>query len=377
MRVLVTLIATTCIGLIACSEKKAPEAEIPEVFVVTVQEQPYRPSRGFNGRIRSSSDVDIRAQVSGRLIAVHFKEGDEIKEGDPLFDIDPSAYQAALSQAAGELAKATAAETNAVKNFERGKKLIDDGYISDSEFDQLQARAMESSASVKSAEAAVEQAEVNLGYTKISAPQSGRIGRSVPSVGDIVGPNSGAMTTLVGQGGTDVVFQLPERLLVHLRRSEKIVTFNDIEVGLLLSDGSEYSETGNLSYFANRVDPTTGTVEVMAEMPNPDDFLRPGMFVRVALRLKEPVMGLMLPQAAVQADQQGTYVLAVDENNQVTRKNLVTGERFGENTLVNSGLEAGTRVIMRGLQKARVGDTVKALAYEPATAEHKGEASDQ
>ncbi len=375
MRALVTLFVI--FGFIACSEKEAPEQEIPEVFVLKAQEQEYSPSRGFNGRIRSTTDVDIKAQVSGELIAIHFREGDSIKAGDSLFDIDPSTYKAALAQANGELARANAAKTNAVANFERGEKLIADGFISDAEYDQLRARAMESEASVKSAEAAVEQAQVNLGFTKISAPHDGRVGRSVPAVGDIVGPGSGALTTLVGQGGMDVVFQLPERLLIFLRRTQSNITIDDIEVGLKLPDGSDYAQAGKITYFSNRVDPTTGTVEVMARMPNPEDVLRPGMFVRAVLRLTQPVMGLMVPQQAVQVDQQGSYVLAVDENNMVTRKNLVTGQRIGENTLVNAGIEVGTTVIVRGVQKARVGDTVKTLPFQPATEEHKGEASDQ
>lgn len=148
-------------------------------------------------------------------------------------------------------------------------------------------------------------------------------------------------------------------------------------VALELPDGSEYSETGRITYLSNRVDATTGTVETMASMPDPDDILRPGMFVKATLKLEQPLMGLMIPQASLQVDQQGTYVLAVDENNMVTRKNLIAGERVGENTLVNSGLDAGTRIIVRGVQKARVGDQVKAIPFEPATQAAEGDARDQ
>lgn len=374
MRVLILLLAA--LNIFSCSEKKEVVKEVPEVFVVSIEEQPYRPSRGFNGRIRSSNDVDIQAQVSGELVAIHFTEGDTIHAGDALFDIDPAPYKAELAKTKGDLARAKAAQSNAEKNFERGKKLVKDGFISAAEFDELETRALDSKASVQTAEAAVEKAQLNLNFTSIKAPQDGRVGRSKPATGDIVGPTSGPLTTLVGQGGMDVVFQLPERLLISLRHSNRIKP-EDVVVKLQLPDGSDYSETGKISYFSNRVDPNTGTLEAMASMPNPSDVLRPGLFVKVILQLDKPLMGLVVPQAAVQVDQQGTYVLAVDESNTVTRKNLTTGERLGEHTLVNSGLDAGDQVIIRGVQQARVGDTVKKLPYIPATAAHEGETSDQ
>lgn len=374
MRLLILLLATLCI--FSCGEKQETVNEVPEVFVVSIEEKPYRPSRGFNGRIRSSNDVDIQAQVSGELVAIHFKEGDTIKAGAPLFDIDAAPYKAELAKAKGELARAKAAQNNAGKNFERGKKLVKDGFISAAEYDELETRALDSRAAVQTVEAAVDKAQINLNFTRIKAPQDGRVGRSKPAIGDIVGTGTEPLTTLVGQGSIDVIFQLPERLLISLRHSARIKP-EDVIVNLQLPDGSDYKETGKISYFSNRVDPTTGTLEAMASMPNPNDVLRPGLFVKVILRLDQPLMGLMVPQAAVQVDQQGTYVLAVDNNNTVMRKNLATGERLGEYTLVNTGLESGERVIIRGIQQARVGDTVKTLPYKPATAAHGGETSDQ
>lgn len=352
--------------LVACSENQTPEESIPEVFVIEVTEQPYQPSRGFNGRIRSSSDVDIKAQITGELTAIHFKEGDKIKAGTLLYEIDPAPYKAELSRAKSDLARAEAAKLNAEKNFERGKTLIEDGFIAAKEFDELETRSLEANAAYLSSQAALEKAEVNLAYTQVRASQDGRVGRSGPAVGDIVGPQTGVLTTLVGEGGMDVVFQLPEKLLISLKRNQG-AKVEDVDVKLQLPDGSEYAHRGQIDYVANRVDPSTGTFEVMANLPNPDELLRPGMFVKVILQLNKPLMGLLIPQATVQVDQQGTYVLAVDEKNIVTRKNLVTGERLGENTLVNSGVEAGDRVIIRGVQKARPGQEVAPLAYEPAT----------
>lgn len=144
--------------LSACEEKAAKEKPIPEVFVVNAEEKPYRPSRGFSARIDSRSDVDIRAQVSGELIKVHFREGDQVKKGAALFDIDPASFEAALARAKAELAKAEASKRNDTRNFERGKKLVKDGYVSESEFDKLEARKSESEAQVESAIAAVDSA---------------------------------------------------------------------------------------------------------------------------------------------------------------------------------------------------------------------------
>ena len=205
-----TLLLT--LTLAACDKPEDKKEEAPEVFVSIANEQPYRPQQGFNARIESKSDVDITAQVSGKLLAIHFKEGDQISAGDPLFDIDPAPYKAALSRAKAELAKAEANKQSAIKNFERGKKLVADGYISGSEYDTLEARMLETSAAVESAKAALESAQVDLEYTSIKAPQDGRVGRARPAVGDVVSPQSGTLTTLVGQDGMEVVFQLPEKI---------------------------------------------------------------------------------------------------------------------------------------------------------------------
>ena len=351
----------------ACEKKAPPEAQAPEVFVVIASEQPYYPQRGFNAHVESKSDVNITAEVTGKLLAIHFKEGDDVSAGTPLFDIDPAPYKAALARAKAELAKAEANKANAIKNFARGKKLVEDGYISASEYDTLEARELEATAAAEAAKAAVESAAVDLEYTTIKAPQDGRVGRAKPSVGDVVSPGYGVLTTLVGKNDMEVVFQLPERLLLVAQRPDAKAKVEDFEVALTMPDGTEYPHTGTIHYFSNRVDPSTGTVETRAAIPNPNDLLRPGLYVQAVVRVKEPIMGLMIPQAALQVDQRGTYVLAVGEHNTVKRINLTTGERFGENVLVNSGLDAGERVIVRGVQKVRPGTEVKVSEYKPAT----------
>ncbi len=362
--------------LSACEKKPIKEKPLPEVFVVVAEEQPYTPSQGYSARIDSRNDVDIMAQVSGKLIKIHFREGDQVKLDAPLFDIDPAPFKATLARAKAELTKSQASKRNAQRNFERGKSLVKDGFISESEFDTLEARKLESEASVEAAKAALDSAQVDLAYTNIKAPQAGRVGRSIPALGDVVSPSYGALTSLVGQDGMDVVFQLPEKAILRAQRSREKKTIDHIEVIVMLADGTEYPHKGRIDYFANRVDVKTATVETRARIDNSDDVLRPGMFVRAILRLDTPLQALMVPQAAVQVDQRGSYVLSVDANNTVVRMNLTTGERIGENVLVNAGLQTGDQVIVRGVQQARAGDKVKVSAFKPATDEHEVKHSD-
>ncbi|MGB1466313.1 MAG: efflux RND transporter periplasmic adaptor subunit [Alcanivorax nanhaiticus] len=365
----------TALLLIGACDDAPQKALPPEVFVVTAEEQPYHPQRNFSARIASKTDVNISAEVSGKLLAIHFREGDEVKAGDPLFDIDPAPFKAALSRAQAELANAKAANSVARKNFSRAKELLDKGFISRSEYDSLEGQVLQTNASVEGAHAAVETAQVDLDYTAIKAPQDGRVGRAVPAVGDVVSPNTGTLTTLVGKEGMEAVFQLPEKLLLSARNKDNPVSLDDIEVAVILPDGSEYAHLGSITYLANRVDPTTGTLEVRSALPNPDDLLRTGLYVQAQVRFKKPLMGLMIPQAAVQVDQVGTYALAVDGSDMVTRKNIETGQRFGENVLVTSGLDAGARIIVRGVQKARPGSLVTVSDYKPATEASSGSAA--
>lgn len=360
MRIVYLLLIGCC--LVACKKSANPKVDVPaEVFVSHVEERPYHPSTTFNARIESKNDVNITAQISGELVAIHFKEGDQIDKGDPLYDIAPKPYQTALARQQAELAKAEANEKITRKNFERGKALVKDGFISASEFDSLEAKALEAAAQKQAAQAAVESAQVDLGYTTIFAPNAGKIGHSIPTLGDIVSPQLGSLTTLVGKGAMEVVFQIPERLLLSARSNN--IKPDDITVIITLPDGAEYSESGVINFLSNRVDATTGTAEVRASVENPNEILRPGMFVRAKLELKQPLSALMLPQAAVQVDQQGAYVFTVDESSTVIRKNIQTSERIQEYVVAIAGVEASEKVIVRGIQKVRPGVRVTPLDF--------------
>ncbi|TGD71849.1 efflux RND transporter periplasmic adaptor subunit [Mangrovimicrobium sediminis] len=359
--------------LVACSGEQPPPREV-QVVVDTVVEEPYQPKREYVGRLQARDDVAIQARVSGYLTTREFDEGQVVQAGQVLYTIDSSEYDAALARARAELAAAVAVQSNAERNFRRGKELLPKGAISQAEMDNLTATKLDADARLKSAEAQVTSAEVNLSYTTITAPITGRIGRSIASVGDLVGPNSGNLTTLVSIDPIEALFQVSETtylatLGADLTRDIDVERLRALEVTLELANGVSYPEVGYMDYFSNRVDAETGTLEARAAIPNPHALLVPGQYVRVILQRTTLVEGLFVPQAAVQVDQQGSYVLTVEEGSVVVRHNVELGERMDQLVRVHGGVAAGDQVIVRGLQLVRPGMTVTARSVDgPAAA---------
>lgn len=352
--------------LAACSE---PPSTPPPVGVVvdTVRVEPYQAQSVYVGRLVARDDVTIRASVSGYLQERSFNEGEQVQAGDVLYVIDPSEYAAALAIARADLASAKANQTNAQRNYQRGLELLPKNAISQVEMDNLTAQKLDADARIESAQAQVTAAEVNLGFTTIKAPISGRIGRSQVSPGDLVGPSSGDLTTLVSIDPIEALFQVSEATYIdqisqRVTANPTVDDLKSIEVTLELADGLQYPEVGQIDYFGNRIDAATGTMEARARIPNPYGLLVPGQYVRVTLQDTALKDGLFVPLAAVQADQQGAFVLVVTENGTVQRSNAELGERLDDRVLVTGGLQAGDRVIVRGLQQVRPGMPVTITA---------------
>lgn len=347
-----------------CSSEEA-EVQLTEVVTDTVQVQEYFPKRSFVGRLNAQDDVQIQARVSGYLTSVDFKEGENVEAGDPLYTIDPREFEAALASAKAMLAAAQADREVSRLNFRRGEELLPKSAISQADFDSLKAKMLEADAGYAQAEAAVKTAEVNLTYTSIEAPITGRIGRSEATVGDLVGPNSGVLTTLVSMDPIEAIFQISESTFVATSEerlqpdSNGDVELGDIQVSLELTNRQMYPLTGYIDYFANRIDDNTGTLETRALIPNPSGLLVPGQYVRVILQLSNPLTGTFIPQAAVQADQQGSFVLVIEPGDVVARRNVELGDRLDANIQVISGVDSGEDVIVRGLQLVRPGQVVK------------------
>jgi len=343
--------------LLGCQPEEEPVPALPQVFVATAEQVSYNPVVEFNGRLQSRDEVQVSSLVSGALVSIYFEEGQTVSEGDELFEVDPEPYQAQVEAATADVARARTTYENDLKTLNRAQQLIGDGYISQSEFDGLEATAASSGAQLQAAQAALHQAEINLQHTRITAVAGGRMSRSNYNIGEIVGPESGALATLVGGQVMDVLFQINETdFFKAVRRGGSDIPLQRVaDVELVFSDGEVYPHKGYLDYIGNRVNEQTASIEVRGVVPNPTSLLRPGQYVIARLTIQIPRTVLVIPQSAVQVDQRGTYAMVVDDQGTVSRVNLDLGDRIEANVIVNAGLSAGDDVIVSGVQRVRSG----------------------
>ncbi len=358
----ITLITLVSISLFSCSEpeqqRKAPP---PAVSVYNVNMAEVGKHREFVARTQAFKEANLRARVEGELVARHFREGAMVEKDQLLLKIDPANYDALLIQAKADLASKVSGEDNAVRNLKRAKDLIGDGYISQSDFDRLTTDESQAKASVKAAQAALIRAELDLGYTTILAPFTGRIGKVNYNVGNIVGPTSDALATLTVTDPIYVSFQVEEELyLNYLQQHKDAEKPNDVklDLSLRLPNDTTYDEQGRLDFAGTKIEQGMGTVELRASFANPNGIILPGLFVTLIAESQKKEAMSMVPQAAVQANQQGKFVLVVDKSNTVKQRHVILGRRINAMWIVEEGLEAGEQVIIEGLQKVRVGVTV-------------------
>lgn len=355
------LTATPILFLSACGGPADPPAPPPPaVGVQEVSLEPVTAEHEFVARTRAQEDSEIRARVTGTIIERNFNEGQVVEKDALLFRIDPRPYEASLSAARADLARAVTALDVAQRNLNRGEELAPQGHISESEMDKLRGERDSGIAAQSAAEAAVEQAEINLDFTEIRAPFTGTAGRSQLSIGDLVDPNSGPLVTLVQRDPMLADFDINERTLAQSIKNAQDRAAQGLErmryvVRMKLVTGDIYRHDGEIDYASNRVNPSTGTVTVTARFPNPDGTLIPGQFVRVVMQRGEAEMQMLIPQSSVLEDMQGRYVFIVDDGNSVVRKNITLGQRTGINWVVEEGLSEGDRVIVEGIQKVRPG----------------------
>ncbi|GIU33885.1 efflux RND transporter periplasmic adaptor subunit [Shewanella schlegeliana] len=352
-----------------CGDAPAPQqAVLPSVIVNTAHKEMITPKSEFVGRTRASEDVVIKPQIQGQLLKRSYVEGDDISAGDLLFEIDPSTYEAELAQHQAVLKQAKASRDVAVMNWERGRRLLPDGMISAQDMDELTSRKLTTAAGVVQAEAAVEAAKLQLSYTKVFAPISGRVSQSEVSLGDIITPQT-EMANIVQLQPMWVNFQIAEKALITAQQQfskakEKEIKIEDLVMRLRLPNGTMFDEVGHIDFIGNRVDAATGTLPVRATFKNANSLMLPGLFVTLVVESPITENALLIPQAAVQEDQQGRFVMVVNEQDEVQKRVVELGERFGVEWRVLSGLEDGDRIVVEGLQKIRPGIKVNPVEQE-------------
>ena len=305
-------------------------------------------------------NATIRAQVTGYLIAQDYREGDAIKKGDLLFEIDPRPFQAALDQAKGLLAQAGARLGKTELDVKRYAPLLKDRAVSQEEYDDAVQANLEAKAAVLSAKAQVEQAQLNLDFTRITSPIDGIASIAKGQIGDLVGPGTGELTTVSTINPIKAYYNVTEQAYINFAKlfsteSERAGRLKQLEIQLILGDGSVYPQTGRIYTPDREIGITTGALRLEARFPNPDGALRPGEFVRVRVKFDVNRGALLVPQRAV-SELQGAYqVDVVDAANKVHIQPVTVGGRSGSLWTIERGLEPGQRIVVEGLQKIRDG----------------------
>lgn len=340
--------------------QQAPAA-IP-VGIVTVKPTPVTLGEAFVGRVNAIQKVDVRSRVTGFIEARLFEEGALVQQGAPLFRIERGTYEAIVDQRRADVAAAEAQTQNAELQLRRARELIQRSNISQSTVDEREAAARQARATYLQAQAALRQAEINLGYTDISAPITGRTGRAAFDIGALVGPDTAPLVQIVSVDPTYVIFPVSQRRIAQAQQEAGAAGLNPgafVVHVRFTQDGAPYPHPGKIDFIANTVQRGTDTVEVRAVLPNPDGLLRDGQFVQVYVEQAQPHLALTVPQAAVQTDRQGRFVLVVNADNKIDVRRVETGETLNlGNVTVRSGLNEGDRVVVQGLQQVRPGSPV-------------------
>jgi membrane fusion protein (multidrug efflux system) len=336
-------------------------APLPLVGVAEVGLEAANPPEKYIGHVESMAAIDLRARVEGYLERLDFKEGSFVQKGRVLYVIEQAPYKARVAVARAKVVQAEADLFKAETRLERLRSARPESVPKTDLDDAVAARDL-ARGRLDEAKANLELAEIDLGYTTVEAPITGRIGRSLYKPGDLVGPSSQPLAEIVLMDPIRVVFSVSERqgeIIMHaMEDAEKGDGAPFLTVGLEFPGGRAYSRKGKIDFVDNRVDPDTGTIAIWGRFENPDGHLVPGEYVRVFLGEAKPEMVPAVAQAAVQRDQEGAFVYVVDAMNKVQQRRITTGPVLDGKFTVTSGLKPGEKVIVQGIQKVRPGITV-------------------
>ncbi len=354
----VAVLALNVAAAIPAAAQQAQPAAVP-VGTVYAERQSISNIRDFVGRVEATGRVDIRARVQGYLEQVLFKEGDIVKKGDQLYQIEKGLFQAAVEAAKGALERSKAAKTLTAIQLQRAQELLEKNAGTAVARDQALAADQQAQGQVLADQANLDTANINLGYTDIASPISGKVSKTNVTAGNVVGPASGILTLIVSQDPMYISFPVSQRELLQAQLSGRVKDIAGIKIKIRFADGTTYKQEGTVNFVDVSVDRATDTVLARATMPNPDGALIDGQLVSVAVEAGAPQDKVVVPQAALIADQQGVYVFAVEDGKAVVKR-IKTGGESGTNIVVNEGLKGGEQIIVEGLQSIRPGQAVQA-----------------
>lgn len=369
------LLAASALLAVGCGDKpKAAEREAVPVVISTVEQKTVPLQIRAIGNVEALSNVAIKTQISGELTGVHFREGQDVKKGTLLFTIDRRPFAAELSRAEATLAKDEAAAANARSMAARAEKLFDEGVMAREQRDQLSAAAESAQATVRADQAAVENAKLSLSYTSIYSPLNGRTGTLLVHVGNLVKENdtNSVLTTINQISPIYVNFALPERYLPELKR---FIAAGKIRVQAMPPHEDKPLGQGVVTFIDNAVDATTGTIKVKATFENGDHELWPGQFVDVLLTLMQQPNAITIPSVAVQTGQQGQYVYVVKSDSTVENRNINVVRTYGQESIIEKGLQPGERVVTDGQLRLQPGARVEIKTGLPASVNSEASAA--
>lgn len=363
---------TALTGPVQSEEKDAakPAQPLPAVSYVEATNKNVTPSSEFVGRVEAVQRVDLRARVTGFLDKQAFQDGQTVKEGELLYVIEQEPFAASVKQAEANLAAAKAQALNATTSLKRAEILVERKTVSQATADDRLAEKRVADASVLQAEAALVQAQITYSYTEIRSPIDGRIGRSNIKQGNLVSPESGVLSTVVKQDPVYVAFNVTEGAVLNFRRriAEREETEDGaratLQMKLRLSDGEIYDHVGKLDFTDVQVNPTTDTIVIRGTFANQKGWLVDRQFVVVIVETAEPEERLVIPRSALGLDQRGQFVLLVNAENKMEERVIQTGNSYGRDIAVTSGLKPGDRVVVQGGMKVRPGMQVNPVAAE-------------
>ncbi len=344
-------------GITGCGKK---QNAMPQAIVDTkeIQQEQIIETLDSTGRINAKYDVNVVARIDGYLQKKFFEEGSTVKKGDLLFQIEPYTYAARVNEASANLRNAQAALKDSQKNLVRAEQLVKDDYISKSDYDNKLALRDKDRASVDSSKAALTQAQINYGYTKIYSPIDGKIGKIFITEGNYVTPSTGTLATIVSVNPIQVDFSLKSKSYLTLKKSSEVDDLSDVSVEIKLADDTLYPSKGKIMFIDNVINESSGTVDVRAVFENAKGLLVPGDFVAVKISLDTPKTVIMVPQEAVIQTETGKYLFVIDSDRTAHKRDIIAEEEYKGNWIVTDGLEQGEMIATTGLQYIQDGAKV-------------------